>query len=350
MRLIANCWSLVASMLPFKLVYSDGYYLPIGEHVFPAEKYRRIRDRLLANGVADATDFLEPKPASDQDILLVHTQEYVHKLKTGTLSPREEMEMEIGYSRELVNAFWLAAGGSILAARHALGDGVGINIGGGFHHAFPEHGEGFCMIHDVAVAIRRLQRDGKIRNAMTVDCDVHQGNGTAAIFAGARTAAEPLPSAGPSTRSSSLRTSVLPGKMRGAHAGEVFTISLHQHNNYPLWKPPSSIDVDLPDGVEDDDYLAWLDNALSSGLRQFEPDLLCYIAGADPYREDQLGGLNLTIEGLKERDELVFRVARARNIPVMVTFAGGYAQKVEDTMTIHCNTVIAAKEVFGAKN
>ncbi len=333
-------------MLPFKLIYSDAYYLPIGAHVFPAEKYRRIRDRLLANGVADATDFLEPKPASDQDILLVHTQEYVHKLKTGTLSPREEMELEIPFSRELVEAFWLAAGGSILAARQALSDGVGISIGGGFHHAFSDHGEGFCMIHDVAVAIRRLQRDGKIRKAMTVDCDVHQGNGTAAIFAGARTAGEPLPSAGPATPGSSARTAVLPGKMRGAHPGEVFTISLHQHNNYPLWKPPSSIDIDLPDAIEDDDYLAWLDNALSSGLRQCEPDLLCYIAGADPYREDQLGGLSLTIEGLKERDELVFRVARARNIPVMVTYAGGYAQKLEDTVTIHCNTVMAAKEVF----
>jgi acetoin utilization deacetylase AcuC-like enzyme len=327
-------------MLPFKLVYSDAYYLPIGAHVFPAEKYRRIRDRLLANGVAAANDFLEPKPATDEDILLVHTQEYVHKLKTGTLSPREEMELEIPYSGELVEAFWLAAGGSILAARRALSDGVGISIGGGFHHAFPDHGEGFCMIHDVAVAIRRLQRDGKIRNAMTVDCDVHQGNGTAAIFAAARTASEPLPSAGPGTRSSAL-----PGKMRRAQAGAVFTISLHQHNNYPMWKPPSSIDVDLPDGVGDDDYLAWLDNALSSGLRQFEPDLLCYVAGADPYREDQLGGLSLTIEGLKKRDELVFRVARAKNIPVMVTYAGGYAQKVEDTVTIHCNTVIAAKEV-----
>jgi acetoin utilization deacetylase AcuC-like enzyme len=333
-------------MLPFKLIYSDAYYLPIGAHVFPAEKYRRIRDRLLATGVADATDFLEPKPASDQDILLVHTQEYVHKLKTGTLSPREEMELEIPYSPELVEAFWLAAGGSILAARQALSDGVGISIGGGFHHAFPDHGEGFCMIHDVAVAIRRLQRDGKIRNAMTVDCDVHQGNGTAAIFARARTAGEPLPSAGPATPGSTARTAVLPGKMRGAHPGEVFTISLHQHNNYPLWKPPSSIDIDLPDGIGDDDYLAWLDNALSSGLRQCEPDLLCYIAGADPYREDQLGGLSLTIEGLKRRDELVFRVARARNIPVMVTYAGGYAQKVEDTVTIHCNTVMAAKEVF----
>ncbi len=329
-------------MLPFKLVYSDGYYLPIGAHVFPAEKYRRICDRLLASGAADAGDFLDPQPATDDDILLVHKPEYVFKLITGKLSPAEEMEMEIPYSRDLVDAFWLSAGGSILAARQSLVDGVGISIGGGFHHAFPDHGEGFCMIHDVAVAIRRLQRDDKIRTAMTVDCDVHQGNGTATIFAGAHTAGEPLPSAGTSRRSS-----VPPGRMREAHARDVFTISLHQHNNYPMWKPPSSIDVDLPDGIGDNDYLAWLDNALSSGLRQFEPDLICYLAGADPYREDQLGGLSLTIEGLKERDELVFRVARARNIPVMVTFAGGYAQNVEDTVTIHCNTVVAAKEVFG---
>ncbi|HLZ40662.1 MAG TPA: histone deacetylase [Candidatus Sulfotelmatobacter sp.] len=328
-------------MLPFKLIYSDAYYLPIGNHVFPAEKYRRIHDRLLATGVADAEDFVEPQPASDQDILLVHKPEYVQKLKTGTLSTREEMEMEVPYSRDLAEAFWLAAGGSILAARHCLADKVAISIGGGFHHAFPDHGEGFCMIHDVAVAIRRLQRDDKIRTAMTVDCDVHQGNGTAAIFAGTRTASSLLPSA-----SSSTLQGTQGGKMRQAHAGDVFTISLHQHNNYPLWKPPSSIDVDLPDGTGDDDYLAWLDNALSSGLRQFEPDLICYIAGADPYKEDQLGGLNLTIEGLKRRDELVFRVAKARHVPVMVTFAGGYAQNVEDTVSIHCNTVIAAKEIF----
>jgi acetoin utilization deacetylase AcuC-like enzyme len=334
-------------MLPFKLIYSDAYYLPIGQHVFPAEKYKRIHDRLLAEGIAGAEDFLEPQPATDRDILLVHKPEYVHKLKTGTLTPREELEMEIPYSPKLVEAFWLAAGGSILAARQALTDGVSISIGGGFHHAFPDHGEGFCVIHDVAVAIRRMQRDDKIRTAMTVDCDVHHGNGTAAIFAGTRTASALLPSAGASTLDSSSLNSALPGKIRGAHAGDVFTISLHQHNNYPMWKPPSSIDVDLPDGIGDDDYLAWLDNALSSGLRQFEPDLLCYIAGADPYREDQLGGLSLTIEGLKRRDELVFRVARARNIPVMVTYAGGYAEKVEDTVTIHCNTVIAAKEIFG---
>ena len=329
-------------MLPFRLIYSDGYFLPIGQHVFPAEKYRRIRDRLIEAGVADASDFLQPEAASDQDILLVHTPEYVHKLKTGTLSLREQQEMEIPFSPELVRAFWLAAGGSILAAERALTDGIACNIGGGFHHAFPDHGEGFCMIHDVAVAIRRLQREKKITRAMTVDCDVHQGNGTAAIFAGTRTPGDLLPSTGAPTLHP-----FPPARARTAHAGDVFTISLHQENNYPARKPPSSIDVDLPDGIGDDDYLAWLDNALSSGLRQFEPDLLCYVAGADPYGADQLGGLNLTIAGLKRRDELVFRVARARSIPVMVTYAGGYARRVEDTVTIHCNTVIAASQVFG---
>ncbi|MBV8053226.1 MAG: histone deacetylase [Acidobacteriaceae bacterium] len=331
-------------MLPFKLVYSDDYYLPIGAHVFPAEKYERIHKRLLQSAVATADDFVTPQPASDQDILLVHTPQYVNKLKTGTLSAHEELQMEIPYSPELVRAFWLAAGGSMLAADRALKDKVAFNIGGGFHHAFPDHGEGFCMIHDVAVAIRRLQRDNKISSAMTVDCDVHHGNGTAAIFAGVRVPAAPLPSTGASTLAQAKGT-----KVRNAHAGNVFTISLHQENNYPMWKPPSSIDVDLPDEIGDDDYLAWLDNALSSGLRQFEPELICYIAGADPYREDQLGGLSLTIDGLKRRDELVFRVARARNIPIMVTYAGGYARKVEDTVTIHCNTVIAAKEVFTAE-
>ena len=338
-------------MLPFKLIYGDDYFLPIGTHVFPAEKYKRIHDRLLATGVAASSDFVTPHPATDQDVLLVHTPQYVEKLKTGTLSTREQLELEVPYSKELVRAFWLAAGGSILAADHALNDGVAFSIGGGFHHAFPDHGEGFCLIHDVAIAIRRMQRDDKIRTAMTVDCDVHQGNGTAAIFAGARTTSEPLPSAPNSSIDhayidhSHPVTTPIKTRTDDGHAGDVFTISLHQENNYPLWKPPSSIDIDLPDEIGDDDYLAWLDNALSSGLRRFEPELICYLAGADPYREDQLGGLSLTIAGLKKRDELVFRVAKARGIPVMVTLAGGYAQKVEDTVTIHCNTVVAAKEV-----
>jgi len=320
-----------------KLVYSDGYYLPIGAHVFPAEKYRLVRERLLKDKIAAASDFVEPKPASDEDILLVHTPEYVSKLKNGTLSPLEEAQMEVPYSPELVRAFWLAAGGSIAAAELALADGIAFNIGGGFHHAFPDHGEGFCVIHDVAVAIRRMQKDGKIKRAMTVDCDVHHGNGTAAIFGNGKASGNPLPSeTKPDHR----------GIQRNTESTDVFTISLHQANNYPAWKPPSCIDVNLPDRTSDAEYLRWLDNALSSGLRQFQPELLCYIAGADPYKEDQLGGLSLSIEGLKQRDQLVFRVAKARGIPVMVTYAGGYARNVQDTVTIHCNTVVAAKETF----
>jgi acetoin utilization deacetylase AcuC-like enzyme len=303
-------------MLPFKLIYSEDYFLPIGAHVFPAEKYKGVHDRLLTLKVAEAADFVAPRAATDEDVLLVHTPQYVQKLKTGTLNAREELEMELPYSAELVRAFWLAAGGSMLAADHALNDGVAINIGGGFHHAFPNHGEGFCMINDVAIAIRRMQRDEKICTAMTIDCDVHQGNGTAAIF---------------------------------SSSPDVFTISLHQQNNYPAFKPPSSLDVNLPDGMGDDEYLACLGNAMSTGLGKFKPDLICYVAGADPYKDDQLGGLALTIEGLKKRDAVVFRRAEAEGIPVMVTFAGGYARKLEDTVTIHANTIIAAEEVFAGK-
>src|SRR5271170_4885990 len=171
-------------MLPFKLVYHDRYDLNLGAHVFPSQKYRLVRDALLAEGIADASDFLEPGPAQDQDVLRVHDLEYVHKLKTGTLDYLEKLRMEIPYSPELIEACWLAAGGSIVAGRRALDDGWSANIGGGFHHAYPDHGEGFCVIHDVAVAIRRLQFDGVIERAMVVDTDVHHGNGTAAIFGG----------------------------------------------------------------------------------------------------------------------------------------------------------------------
>jgi len=320
-------------MLPFKLIYSDAYYLPIGEHVFPAEKYRLIQEQLLRSGVAAPDDFLAPQPARDADVLLAHTPAWVTKLRNGTISPREELMMEVPYSAELVRAFWLAAGGSILAAQCALRDRVGISIGGGFHHAFADHGEGFCMINDIAIAIRKLQHEGSIARAMTVDCDVHQGNGTAAIFAA-------------NNGRAAFSFGGMGARDFAGFDGDVFTISLHQENNYPAFKPPSSIDVNLPDGVGDAEYLAHLDKALTAGLHQIDPQLLCYVAGADPYREDQLGGLSLTIEGLKKRDVLVFRTAKARGIPVMVTLAGGYAQQVEDTVTIHCNTVIAAREVY----
>ena len=334
-------------MLPFKIVYSDAYHLPIGEHVFPAAKYRLTHERLLERGIAAPEDFIAPEKAQDRDILLVHGADWVYKLQTGTLSAREELQMEVPYSEELVDAFWMAAGGSILAGRCALEDGVGINLGGGFHHAFPDHGEGFCMINDIAVAIRRLQKDGKIERALVIDCDVHQGNGTAVIFGRKRALAQ-ASRALPSVGAPILRSSAggLTGDPTADGGLDVFTISLHQENNYPTWKPPSSIDVNLPDGIDDEPYLGWLDNAVSSALRQFKPQLISYVAGADPYREDQLGGLNLTIEGLKRRDQFVFHVAKTRGIPVMVTLAGGYAQDLNDTVTIHSNTVAAAKEEF----
>jgi acetoin utilization deacetylase AcuC-like enzyme len=211
-----------------------------------------------------------------------------------------------------VDAVWLAAGGSILAAQCALRDGFGANLGGGFHHAYPDHGEGFCAIHDVAVAIRRLQADGAIRKAIVVDTDVHHGNGTAAIFSG---------------------------------DASVFTISIHQENNYPGHKPPSNIDLHMMDRVDDDEYLGALLPAVQKALDEFRPQLLFYVGGADPFCEDQLGGLSLTTKGLKERDRRVFQEARRRGIPVATALAGGYARRVEDTVRIHVNTILAARDV-----
>lgn len=328
-------------MLRFKLVYSDDYYLPIGDHIFPAQKYRLVHQQLLGKEVAEVSDFVEPSPATDDDVRLVHTREYVDKLRTGMLSAKEELVMEIPFTPALVKACWLVAGGSMKAAELALRDGIAINIGGGFHHAFADHGEGFCVINDVAIAIRRMICDGKFARAMTLDCDVHQGNGTAAIFTQEPLEPQPLPS-----WSAPMFAPPHPVNVKEGATGDVFTISLHQENNYPAWKPPSSIDVNLPDRTGDAEYLSWLDNAFASALRQFEPDLICYLAGADPYAEDQLGGLSLSIDGLKQRDEFVFSVCKSRNIPVMVTFAGGYARRLDETVTIHCNTVQAAKDVF----
>src|SRR5579884_784082 len=302
-------------LLPFKLVYHPGYDLNLGEHVFPSKKYALIREQLLRTRFADETDFDQPEPAADEDILLAHDEQWVRRLKDGTLSYTELLRLEIPYSRPMVEAFWLAAGGSIRTARNAIRDRVGYNIGGGFHHAFRGHGEGFCAIHDVAVAIRRLQKDGDIARAMVVDCDVHHGNGTASLFAADTT---------------------------------VFTISLHQLHNYPSEKPPSDIDVDLRDGVKDEEYLARLREALDNGFAEFRPDLIMYIAGADPYREDQLGGLALTIEGLKARDAVVLGAAMERAIPVGITLAGGYAWNTADTVAIHCNTAHAALEALQA--
>jgi acetoin utilization deacetylase AcuC-like enzyme len=244
-------------------------------------------------------------------MLRVHTGEWVQKLKTGTLTASDVMKLEVPYSPELVEAVWLAAGGTILAAQAALRDGFGSNLSGGFHHAYPGHGEGFCAIHDVAVAIRKLQADGAVKKALVVDTDVHHGNGTAAIFRNDPT---------------------------------VFTLSIHQVNNYPAHKPPSSLDLNLDDRIEDDEYLRALIPAVQHALDQFQPEILFYLGGADPYCEDQLGGLLLTKDGLKQRDRSVFEEARRRGVPVATTLAGGYARRVEDTVRIHVNTILAAAD------
>lgn len=299
-------------MLPFKVVYHPNYDLNLGPHVFPSQKFRLIQLMLLRDEIAGPEDFVLPEEATNADLLRVHTAEWVSKLRNGTLTSSEIMKLEVPYSPELAKAVWLAAGGSILAGQLALRDGFGCNLGGGFHHAFANHGEGFCAIHDVAVAIRRLQADGAIRKAMVVDTDVHHGNGTAHIFRDDAT---------------------------------VFTISIHQLNNYPAHKPASDVDLNLADRVEDDEYLETLMPMVTESLEKFWPDIVFYVGGADPYCEDQLGGLSLTKKGLKDRDKRVFAEARKRGVPVATTLAGGYARRVEDTVRIHVNTIVAAKEV-----
>jgi acetoin utilization deacetylase AcuC-like enzyme len=304
-------------MLPFKVIYHPQYDLDLGAHVFPSQKFRLIHEALLAEGIAEPGDFLQPEAAPDMDVLRVHTPAYVNKLQTDSLTLSERMKLEIPVSDSTRMGFWLAAGGSTLAGRKALEDGFAANLSGGFHHAYPGHGEGFCMIHDVAVAIRSLQAAGKIRTAMTVDTDVHHGNGTAAIF---------------------------------GNDASVFTLSIHQENNYPMPKPPSDEDIGLEDGTRDQEYLDALEEGLLHALQKLTPDLIFYVGGADPYREDQLGGLALTIEGLQKRDRLVFEHARRKGIPVASTLAGGYARRVADTVRIHVNTIIAARDVASQRS
>jgi acetoin utilization deacetylase AcuC-like enzyme len=300
-------------VLPFRLVYHEGYDLNLGRHVFPSQKYRWLHDRLLRTRFADPEDFIAPEPAADADVLLVHGPEWVEKLRSGTLTYHDILKLEIPYSRQMVEAFWLAAGGTILTARLALESGLAFNIGGGFHHAFRDHGEGFCAINDVAVAVRRLQCDRRIQSAMVVDCDVHHGNGTAAIF---------------------------------GQDQSVFTLSVHQFHNYPAEKPNSTLDIHLPDGAGDEEYLDRLGTGYRHALTNFHPDLLIYVAGADPYHQDQLGGLSLSFDGLRARDRLVIAAAHERRIPVAIVLAGGYAESVEDTISIHANTAAVAKEVL----
>jgi acetoin utilization deacetylase AcuC-like enzyme len=296
---------------PFKFIYSDNYWADLGEHVFPVVKYKLIYEALVRRG-AKKENFLSPQIASEEDLLLVHTQKYLKKLKTGDLSHSEILTLELPYSPELLEFALLFVGGTILTAEKALEDGMAVHIGGGFHHAFPDHGEGFCALNDVAVSLEKMKKEGKVERAMVVDCDLHQGNGTAFIF---------------------------------AKKDYAFTFSIHQMDNYPAHKPSSSLDVGLWAGDGDEKYLSKLRSNFPRLYRDFQPDLIFYLAGADPYGKDQLGGLKLTMEGLRERDRIVIEEARRLRIPVAVLFAGGYAYRLKDTVSIHLNTVKVAQRI-----
>ena len=308
------------------------YHIDIGLHVFPTRKYQLVRDRVAALPAArDAVLFIEPQPATWDELALVHTAEYLEKLRSGALTPADLAQLELPWSEAMVDGFRLMAGGTIQAALYACGirslksevrsldDSdfslrtsdfrAAVHIGGGLHHAFPNHGEGFCPLNDVAVAVRVLQQHGTERAAI-VDLDVHHGNGTAFIF-------ESDP--------------------------RVFTFSMHQQHNYPMWKPRGTLDIGLPDGVHDETYLDELEKALPQVMAS-GPQCVFYLAGADPYEDDQLGGLCLTRDGLRQRDRMVMAAARVAAVPLVIVLAGGYARNVDDTVAIHTATIEEALE------
>jgi acetoin utilization deacetylase AcuC-like enzyme len=292
-------------------IYSDKVHADIGDHVFPIQKYGLVRQRLIKEGVLTESDFIEPEIATEDDLLLVHTKEYVDDFMFMRWTSSTERS-ELPLTEDIKVSYLAGTGGTILACQKALENGIAVNIGGGFHHAFPDHAEGFCYTNDIAIAIRRLQRDNNIKKCFVVDCDLHQGNGTAFIF---------------------------------KDDEDVFTFSIHQENNYPM-KQKSDLDIGLADRTNDMIYLAYLKKNVPMIMDKFAPDFVIYLAGADPYKYDQLGGLSLTIEGLRERDEFVMKECLQRKIPIGVLLAGGYAINTGDTVTIHCNTCKLAYEFW----
>jgi len=296
-----------------QVFYTPRYYADIGEgHIFPIRKFELVRDRLLAEGTLTAQELVEPNPATRADVLLVHTDDYISRLCEGRLTPAELRRLGLPWSTSLVQRSFYAVGGTIAAARLAIRNGIGSNLAGGTHHAFADHGEGFCVLNDVAIAIRVLQREGLIQRAAVVDCDVHQGNGTATLFAG-----DP----------------------------SVFTFSMHGAKNYPLFKARSSLDLELPDGTGDAEYLRALQESLPL-VFQHEPEIVFYLAGADPYASDKLGRLALTIEGLRARDECVLRACYDLEVPIVTVMSGGYGADISDTIEIHCHTIRAVRGIF----
>ncbi len=292
--------------MPFT-VWSSAHYtfpLPSG-HRFPLAKYTLLRDRVIAEGIVPAERVLEPEGVTDDELRLVHTADYVDRFNTGRLDPAGERRIGFPWSPALVERSRRAVGGTVAASRHALAHGMAMNLAGGTHHAFADHGEGFCVYNDIAIAIRLLKRDARIRRAVVIDLDVHQGNGTHAIFAGDE---------------------------------DVYTFSMHGGKNYPFHKVPGTLDVELADRTGDEEYLRLLQDSLPRVLAAAAPDLVLYIAGADPHEGDALGRLALTFDGLARRDAYVLGQCREIGVPVAITIGGGYGKRIEDTVAVHAAT------------
>lgn len=300
-----------------RVFYTTRYYADIGEgHVFPIRKFELVRDKLLEEKTVSLAEFVEPQPAPIADVLLVHTEDYVTRLRAGALTERELRRLGLPWSKALVRRSFLAAGGTLAAAKLALANRVGSNLAGGTHHAFADRGEGFCVLNDIAIAIQVLRRENLIERAAVIDCDVHQGNGTATIF---------------------------------ANDANVFTFSMHGAKNYPLFKAASTLDVELPDKTSDAEYLATLTEHLPRVFAH-RPDIVFYLGGADPFAGDKLGRLSLSIEGLRARDEMVLAECRARRVPIVTTMSGGYAADINDTVEIHSNTIRAVRKIYGSED
>lgn len=296
-----------------QVFYTPRYYADIGPgHIFPIRKFELVRDKLLAEGTLEPSEIVEPSAAPLEDVLLVHTTDYVSRLCGGNLTPKEIRRLGLPWSESLVQRSFYAVGGTLAAAHASLAEGCSSNLAGGTHHSFSDRGEGFCVLNDVAIAIRAMRARKLIQRAAIIDCDVHQGNGTATIFAG---------------------------------DDDTFTFSIHGANNYPLFKVQSTLDVELADGTSDTEYLETLANHLPSVFAA-DPEIVFYLAGADPYKGDKLGRLALSIDGLRERDAYVLRECYEREVPIVTVMSGGYGKDINDTIEIHCNTIRMVKEIL----
>ncbi|HJP91971.1 MAG TPA: histone deacetylase [Pyrinomonadaceae bacterium] len=296
-----------------QVFYTSRYYADIGDgHVFPIRKFELVRDKLLTEGTLLPHELVEPSPATLEDVLLVHTEDYVSRLCSGKLTPKELRRLGLPWSESLVRRSFYAAGGTLAATQVALKEGYGSNLAGGTHHSFADRGEGFCVLNDVAIAIQAIRSRNLLRRTAIVDCDVHQGNGTATIF---------------------------------ADDEETFTFSMHAANNYPLFKARSTLDLELADGTCDNEYLETLAKHLPAVFAH-KPEVVFYLAGADPYAGDKLGRLAVSIEGLRRRDAHLLNECYEREIPIVTVMSGGYGKDINDTIEIHCNTIRTVKEVF----